>query len=253
MCFVTQAMYSLIPNLQENINELAVEHGGICRVCNPIYWDGVATRNSRYCEGSCLECENEPFSTIVCATKGSFRRVFASECLAKCSMGDDVDLTVGGCYEPPCEECRDKECKLFGTEWKCNCPLCPAENNPVCGSDGVTYNSLCVMKRTNCEFGSGIELVSSGKCPEKGEEEDKTCEGCFFGAYCERGRCKCDYNCKSIDRPVCGDNNIDFKNECFLREFECQIQQPFDNVKSGHCSGTTRSITPSFIINHLPF
>ncbi|CBY33610.1 unnamed protein product [Oikopleura dioica] len=220
----------------ENINELAVEHGGICRVCNPIYWDGVATRNSRYCEGSCLECENEPFSTIVCATKGSFRRVFASECLAKCSMGDDVDLTVGGCYEPPCEECRDKECKLFGTEWKCNCPLCPAENNPVCGSDGVTYNSLCVMKRTNCEFGSGIELVSSGKCPEKGEEEDKTCEGCFFGAYCERGRCKCDYNCKSIDRPVCGDNNIDFKNECFLREFECQIQQPFDIVKSGHCS-----------------
>lgn len=209
----------LIPDLQENIHSLAVEHEGICRVCNPIYWDGAPTKNSRYCEGSCLDCENEPtiFTSTVCATKGSFRRVFGSECLAKCTMGEDIDIQIGNCYEPPCEECKDKECKLFGTEWKCNCPLCPAENHPVCGSDGVTYQSLCVLKRTNCEFGSGIEFVSSGKCPERVEKEETCKDECFFGAYCERGRCKCDFNCKNIDRPVCSDNHIEFKNECALR------------------------------------
>jgi hypothetical protein len=36
---------------------------------------------------------------------------------------------------------------------------------PVCGSNGVTYNNLCQLKRDACQKGVAIAKKADGVCP----------------------------------------------------------------------------------------
>ncbi|KAI8786407.1 turripeptide OL11 [Biomphalaria glabrata] len=40
---------------------------------------------------------------------------------------------------------------------------------PVCGSDGRTYSSSCVLQSASCHAGDTIRLVSTGVCPGRRE------------------------------------------------------------------------------------
>lgn len=46
---------------------------------------------------------------------------------------------------------------------------CPSKREPVCGDDGVTYASECVMGRTGAIRGLEIQKVRSGQCQHQGE------------------------------------------------------------------------------------
>lgn len=41
---------------------------------------------------------------------------------------------------------------------------CPAEFQPVCGSDANRYNNYCIMKATACRQGKEIEKTADGPC-----------------------------------------------------------------------------------------
>ena len=41
---------------------------------------------------------------------------------------------------------------------------CPADFQPVCGSDANSYNNYCILKATACRQGKGIEKASDGPC-----------------------------------------------------------------------------------------
>ena len=46
-----------------------------------------------------------------------------------------------------------------------DCPKgCPFIYKPVCGSDGITYSNICVMRSDACEMGKEITVRKEGAC-----------------------------------------------------------------------------------------
>ncbi|KAK0085143.1 hypothetical protein PV326_006014 [Microctonus aethiopoides] len=88
-----------------------------------------------------------------------------------------------GCYIFPKEikdPCRNVNCSLGsqcvrsrdGTDAKCEClKSCPnlgdhEGSGPVCGTDGVDYQSVCELNRLACANGTNVTVAFRGKCGE---------------------------------------------------------------------------------------
>ena len=76
------------------------------------------------------------------------------------------------------DSCDEKECIIQGQicvmndhhQAECKCrEACPrsSHRDKVCGSDGITYPSRCVLDMTSCKLSSRdrIAMVSNGRCP----------------------------------------------------------------------------------------
>ena len=234
----------------ENRFDLSVQSLGVCKVCEPVYWSGEPTNNSRYCQNSsCRQCPVDPTEASVCdySTKITYR----SECFAKCSGASERDLVEGTCEEQfraellnDCPECETKECKFSGSEKICSCSICPDVDQPVCGSDGQTYPSNCVLLRTNCENPKlNVRKLHDGKCGTGGNVHsnevivDCDVEGCEYGGVCIGGSCDCDFECsESMYNPVCGSNGITYTNQCLLLQDQCERQRGIEVLHNNECT-----------------
>ncbi|XP_014437821.1 agrin isoform X1 [Tupaia chinensis] len=143
-------------------------------------------------------------------------------------------------HQGPCDQapspCRGVQCTLGATcavkngEAVCECQqVCTGVYDPVCGSDGVTYGSVCELEATACTLGREIRVARRGPCDRCGQ--------CRFGALCEAetGRCVCPSECVASAQPVCGSDGHTYASECELHVHACTHQISLHVASVGHC------------------
>lgn len=56
------------------------------------------------------------------------------------------------------------QCVERGGRAECACPACPAEFDPVCGSDGISYGNECKLLLEACQHRRKVTTLYKGLC-----------------------------------------------------------------------------------------
>ncbi|VBB29084.1 unnamed protein product [Acanthocheilonema viteae] len=134
-------------------------------------------------------------------------------------------------YYGKCDPCKDFICSA-GTICKvtadrrveCRCSQqCAMHSDPVCATDGNTYENECLMSVSACRHDKEILIYHKGRC-----KEDNPCKliHCSDLETChiqENGTatCECIQYCPPVTKPVCSINGKTYENECVMRRSAC--------------------------------
>ncbi|XP_051154479.1 agrin-like isoform X3 [Leptopilina boulardi] len=187
----------------------------------------------------------EPVMRPVCAKGG---RTYPSLCELKqqaCLTKSNIDLAyTGNCgSKSPClsKVCQwGAVCAENGDTATCECPTCPAEFQPVCGNDGISYGNECKLRLEACQHRREIRVLYTGLC--NGCENKK----CDYYAECEsdnggEANCICPKSCENVTQvagattKVCGSNGITYASECALKKAACEVQILIEINYRGDC------------------
>ncbi|KAL5004114.1 hypothetical protein ScPMuIL_017570 [Solemya velum] len=100
---------------------------------------------------------------------------------------------------------------------------CTMDLNPVCGSDGKTYNNLCQLRTDECITQKRIEVSYHGAC--SGNKGKGTL----------RSGSECNMACPYIKLPVCGSNGMTYGNRCEMGVDACRKRMSIAVRKEGKC------------------
>ena len=77
--------------------------------------------------------------------------------------------------------------------------LSPQVHAPVCGDDGYTYRSLCLLEQTACQQGKNITAVYAGQCRLQSNSSSSWEEGqAHYDDYSEDDQILCPTNCNTV-------------------------------------------------------
>ncbi|XP_072027445.1 agrin-like isoform X2 [Amphiura filiformis] len=136
------------------------------------------------------------------------------KCMQKCPLAKSYDTVCGSDgrqYQSGCHleqyACLTNETVTVVHRGSCNntCgPECPRVYEPVCGTDGMTYDfSRCDLERTSCLL------------------QDDTLQVAYNGECIRSGPLKGCPKCDPIAAPVCSSINVTFRSQCEFNRFIC--------------------------------
>lgn len=118
---------------------------------------------------ACPDCTED--EQPVCGSDGA---TYKNECFLR-KESCERQMVISVVHAGHCRGCRDLNCTHFSRcqigstgRAECLCPECPvsAQKRPVCGSNGITYESECLLQMKSCESGSRISVWKEGPCGE---------------------------------------------------------------------------------------
>lgn len=86
----------------------------------------------------------------------------------------------------------------------CNKMKCISKYEPVCGSDGITYENSCTFGQVSCKE-PGLKIVKYGECDNKDSIDS-----------CDVKSCPKNYD------PVCGSDGKKYTNKCLYNQALCR-------------------------------
>uniref|UniRef100_A0A8D3A5Y5 Agrin n=1 Tax=Scophthalmus maximus TaxID=52904 RepID=A0A8D3A5Y5_SCOMX len=195
--------------------EKVCDHGAVCVVKND---EPVCE-----CPEACPQTSDQ-----VCGSDG---HSYGSPCEMRamgCALQKAIHIQHKGPYGA-CANCS------FGAicddqSGQCVCASeCVESHQPVCGSDGTTYNSECELHVRACKEQMDLRVVSQGEC--------KTCGStvCAWGARCVQNKCECPPCSGEAFSPVCGSDGTTYDNKCELGTSSCMQKRRIDVAKPGSC------------------
>ena len=108
------------------------------------------------------------------------------------------------------------ECKKKGPT--CMIP-CTKMLNPICGTDGKTHGSPCLLRVKNCMAGTNVGIAHAGEC----RKAKPKCEPCF------------DEHDDEVLDPVCGTDGKTHWSICELRYTNCMAGTNVGIAHAGEC------------------
>uniref|UniRef100_A0A673LCS9 Agrin n=1 Tax=Sinocyclocheilus rhinocerous TaxID=307959 RepID=A0A673LCS9_9TELE len=193
------------------------------------------------CKASLIHCRlkfRENAVELLCRQKCHVFAVYTCVCIGSASS-EEFEMDAGGhlvavvkFISDPDESCNN--CS-FGAicdaqTGRCVCPKgCLETRQPVCGSDGMTYENECKLNVEACTKQLDLRVVAHGEC--------KTCGStvCSWGARCVQNQCECQQCTGQPVKPVCGSDGNTYNNDCELRLASCKKQRKIEVAKPGIC------------------
>ncbi|CAF0717274.1 unnamed protein product [Brachionus calyciflorus] len=199
---------------------ITVLHVGICGTMNPCVdhrcnFGGHCEiiNNVPICK--CLEC-TEVYKPV-CGSDGVTYNNMCKMRYESCKKQVFIELA----YEGVCDRCKLVSCPFYGTcvddgfGTNCVCQdICADINMPTCGSNGVTYDSVCHLQLESCKTKKIITVLHNGKCD-----------------LCANLKCES----LPVD-PVCGSDGITHANDCYLKLTACITKNGITIAYKGPCN-----------------
>lgn len=214
---------------------------------------GFSCQSPRYCELDQESQQPECVCQTICfliykPVCGSDGKTYGNTCqmgVAACETNSVITSVYDGtCEQLACSKIRCKHYKVCAVDKKgrakCACnDACEAVDDPVCGSDGVTYSNACELNATACKSKARIAEQHEGACDDP-ETDPCAVVRCAEGTRCEvnkrnRAECVCNEVCNRLADPVCGSDGNTYANQCELLRESCQNKKNLTVVCKGEC------------------